>query len=512
MAAPIWRGRHPGVGRLALSEHLRLQGRVLGRGSFGVVYLHAEAAEVFAVKVLACGDGEMLSLDATRELVVSKALQGVPFVSQTLQGWYDEESVYLFMEYHPAALADFCVRDTSRPAPAWHFPQLAAGLHLAHERGILHNDIKPSNILMTPTGDCVYSDFGLAKVVACALPRASAVGQTTRVFSAPEQLVRRETTRATDVYSLGVTFACYLAKRRAPRADALALLAAENSDRLTAGQVEQRVKDRNFAGVRPVTLATLFRHFEREDPGKKRALRELYGRVTREFSSIIDGMLQPDPAARPSLALLAGADPIPLLVAPPATDFLRCYPEGTDESAVTLLRDVIAGEAARLKRVPLGLLLALSLDLAARLSQVCGGWPGDERHFLILCFAIAAKVQYSVYYTARRMGALIARHAPAAGFHAEEVERQALDAVDFYAFSCADDRLREIYGPMSLDEAAGALLQDAVPRSEGDRHRRAELERARAAREREYERPRAISDLQAEKLSKALSWFRRVNE
>ena len=84
--------------------------------------------------------------------------------------------------------------------------RLARTLHYAHERGVLHRDIKPGNILIDRKGDPHLTDFGLARVV----ETESTVTRTTEAlgtpsYMAPEQAKGNNTrvTSATDVYGLG---------------------------------------------------------------------------------------------------------------------------------------------------------------------------------------------------------------------------------------------------------------------------------------------------------------------
>jgi serine/threonine protein kinase len=94
--------------------------------------------------------------------------------------------------------------------------QFAWGLHAAHEQGLIHQDIKPANVMMTPDGTPKVTDFGLAK------PRALAgeggvwtdgqsrsilvsAGGMTPAYCSPEQAMQRPLSRKTDMWSWGVS-------------------------------------------------------------------------------------------------------------------------------------------------------------------------------------------------------------------------------------------------------------------------------------------------------------------
>ena len=92
--------------------------------------------------------------------------------------------------------------------------QAADALHAAHEKGIVHRDVKPGNLLVRPNGTLVLTDFGIA--------RSDLVGQLTAAGSvlgtasyiSPEQATGAVATPASDVYALGVVAYQCLAGRR----------------------------------------------------------------------------------------------------------------------------------------------------------------------------------------------------------------------------------------------------------------------------------------------------------
>ena len=86
---------------------------------------------------------------------------------------------------------------------------MARAVEHAHQRGILHRDLKPTNILLDEQGEPHLTDFGLAKVMEedSGLTLSHAV-LGTPAYMAPEQAAgrNRDLTTATDVYGLGAVF------------------------------------------------------------------------------------------------------------------------------------------------------------------------------------------------------------------------------------------------------------------------------------------------------------------
>ena len=82
--------------------------------------------------------------------------------------------------------------------------QTAQGLQVAHEKGIVHRDIKSSNLIVTPQGQVKIMDFGLAQLAERSQLTKTATILGTPAYMSPEQARKSATDRRTDVWSLGV--------------------------------------------------------------------------------------------------------------------------------------------------------------------------------------------------------------------------------------------------------------------------------------------------------------------
>ena len=82
--------------------------------------------------------------------------------------------------------------------------QIAEGLGFAHERGVIHRDVKPQNVLLTEAGDAKVADFGIARAATATTTSRSNLILGTAGYMSPEQAKGGRVGPASDLYSLGV--------------------------------------------------------------------------------------------------------------------------------------------------------------------------------------------------------------------------------------------------------------------------------------------------------------------
>jgi serine/threonine-protein kinase len=129
----------------------------------------------------------------------------------------DTGSAYLVMELVPGeSMSQLLEREKQLPEAQVLdiVAQTARALAAAHARGLVHRDIKPGNLLITPDGKVKITDFGIARVGdQVPLTKTGQVMGTVQ-YLAPEQATGKTSTGATDLYSLGVVTYEALAGRR----------------------------------------------------------------------------------------------------------------------------------------------------------------------------------------------------------------------------------------------------------------------------------------------------------
>ncbi|MDQ3484489.1 MAG: serine/threonine protein kinase, partial [Actinomycetota bacterium] len=114
-------------------------------------------------------------------------------------------TTYLVMELVGGVPLSELLTAPMAPASAAHLiGQVADGLSVAHEAGIVHRDVKPANFIVTPDGRVKVTDFGIARARGAASVTDTGTIMGTPHYVAPEVAEGREATPASDIYSLGV--------------------------------------------------------------------------------------------------------------------------------------------------------------------------------------------------------------------------------------------------------------------------------------------------------------------
>ncbi len=116
-------------------------------------------------------------------------------------------TAYLVMRYLQAGTVKDILAHGPLPLPdaARIVADVAAALDYAHTQGVIHRDVKPSNVLVDKEGHAYLTDFGLAKVLEATVElTGTGAMMGTPAYMAPEQTLGKPVTPKTDVYSLGV--------------------------------------------------------------------------------------------------------------------------------------------------------------------------------------------------------------------------------------------------------------------------------------------------------------------
>lgn len=207
-AAPQWQGRMLGAYRIE---------REIGAGGMGTVFLASRADEAYerrvAIKVLS---NVFASADERRRFLAERQILADlahPNIAQLLDGGTTAEGTpYLVMEYIEGVPIDrYCTDAQLTLEERLHlFLRVCGAVQFAHQRLVIHRDIKPGNILVTADGTPKLLDFGIAKLLDTTAATGT-IAQTllgarllTPQHASPEQIRGEPVTTASDVYSLGV--------------------------------------------------------------------------------------------------------------------------------------------------------------------------------------------------------------------------------------------------------------------------------------------------------------------
>ncbi len=185
--------------------------RCLGKGGMGMVYLgeRPDTGAKAAVKVLSESVSRMPGIMKRFEREGSAAARlDHPCIAATLEMGREGGCAYIVTEFvGGGSLEDLLLREKRLP------PERAAailgdvldGLHHAHERGVVHRDVKPGNVLLTPEGRAKVIDFGLAMdAEAHSILTVTGTVMGTPSFMSPEQAKGERGGAASDQYSCGI--------------------------------------------------------------------------------------------------------------------------------------------------------------------------------------------------------------------------------------------------------------------------------------------------------------------
>ncbi|MDG4834635.1 serine/threonine-protein kinase [Solwaraspora sp. WMMD1047] len=183
----------------------------------------------------------------------------------------DNQVAFLVMEYVEGDALSRTLGRVGRLTPARTMAlvaQAADALQAAHDKGIVHRDVKPGNLLVRPNGTLVLTDFGIARSALVGQLTAAGSVLGTASYISPEQATGSVATPASDVYALGVVAYQCLSGRRP------------------------------FDGNNPLEIA--MKHV-RETP------RPLPPDIPPQIRSIVERAMAKDPAARWPSATVLGA-------------------------------------------------------------------------------------------------------------------------------------------------------------------------------------------------------------
>jgi serine/threonine protein kinase len=208
----------PSPGEL-FAGRFRLHGLV-GSGGMGEVWRATDEAlgRIVAVKVLR---PELLAEPgfADRFRIEARTLATIrhPGVVTVHDYQHGDAGAFLVMEYIDGESLAAVLRRVGRLDPAAAMmlvAQVAEALQAAHDRGVVHRDVKPANLLVGSDGAPVLTDFGIARAVDATALTVPGTVVGTPAYLAPEQVLGYPATPLSDIYSLGVVgYECLTGRR-----------------------------------------------------------------------------------------------------------------------------------------------------------------------------------------------------------------------------------------------------------------------------------------------------------
>ncbi|TAF67339.1 MAG: serine/threonine protein kinase [Cytophagales bacterium] len=187
---------------------------LIGQGGMGNVYkaIHTQLGREVAIKVLSptLTENEDVKQRFRNEAATLSQLQHLNIVA-LYDYLEDERGLFLIMEYVKGNPLDQYVKQISGPIPEEKlipiFVQILNAMEYAHQKGIVHRDMKPANILLNEEGNVKILDFGIAKILQPQFLQQTQAGTKvgTVLYMSPEQVQGKNIDARSDIYALGLT-------------------------------------------------------------------------------------------------------------------------------------------------------------------------------------------------------------------------------------------------------------------------------------------------------------------
>jgi serine/threonine protein kinase len=353
---------------------------VIGRGGMSVVFSarHTHLGRDVALKVLLPTHQQHgISRDRfAREMRAVGALDHPAIVRATDAGQYRNTS-YLVMEKIDGVDLTRVFRKLgplSVPDACQIVAEAARGLAYAHEKGVVHRDVKPSNLIINDQGNLKILDFGLARVqsVVGEVSMQTTVGQLlgTLDYMAPEQADGSDVDARADIYALGATL-FKLVGGSPPHGRSVDVPILEHLNRL-AGNEAPRLTE--FRDDIPAELVELIAAMLRKDPGERLAsATEVADRLAAftdgaDLKALRDQAHSPDDAGSGTESaedLLADVEQIWPLVPTGGNESPRPQPvadPGSPRTPTSLGSRIAAGLLGAIVMTLLGVVIVLQTD------------------------------------------------------------------------------------------------------------------------------------------------------